>query len=69
MGFVEDQQQAALGPGGPFEDLLVNPLFATAGRLAQLRDDELQQASRGQVAEMAVEGLAVLWQQGVEESF
>ena len=69
MGFVEDQQQGALGPRGPFQDLFVNAFFAAAWRLAQLRDDQLQQARRGQVGEVAVEGLAVLRQQAVEEAF
>ena len=69
VGFVEDQQQGAFGPRGPFQDLFVNAFFAAARRLPQLRDDQLQQARRGQVGEVAVEGLAVLRQQAVQEAF
>ena len=69
VGFVEDQQQGALGPRGPFQDLFVNAFFAAARRLPQLGDDQLQQARRRQVGEVAVEGLAVLRQQAVQEAF
>ena len=69
MGLVEDQQQGSFGACGPFQDLFVEAFFAAAWRLAQLRDDQFQQAGRGQVTEMAVEGLAMLGLEAVEEAF
>ena len=69
VGLVEDQQQGALGPRGAFQDLFVKAFFAAPRRLAQLRDDQLQQAGRRQVGEVAVLGLTVLRQLAVEEAF
>ena len=40
----------AFGAFGAFQDLLVEPFLAAPRRLAQLRDDQLQQARRRQMA-------------------
>jgi len=67
VGLVEDQQQRSFGACGPLQDLFVKAFLSPPGRFAELRDDQLEQSCTGQVGEVAVKGLALLWLQGVEE--
>ena len=69
MGFVEDQQQRAVGARGSFRGSVRRADPCRAGELAQLRHDQLQQAGGRQLGEMAVDGLALLRQQAMQEPF
>lgn len=65
--FVEHQEQRSLGAYRSFQDLLVDAVLATSRDVAQLGDDELEHSRRGEMAQMAVDRLAMLCRQTVQE--
>ena len=67
VGFVEHQQQRSFDVGGATENLLEEPLLAATRRFAETSGDELQEPCRGELRQVAIHGLALLWGEFVQE--